>query len=64
MKKFSFFLVLGISIMGFLSISFAQENLTTYTSSAGFSLAFPSGWEVYNSPSNLNPYLMMVGKNS
>ena len=64
MKKFSFLLVLGILIMGFLSVSFAQENLITYTSSAGFSLTFPSDWEVYNSPSTPNPYLMMIGQNS
>ena len=64
MKKFSFLLVLGILIMGFLSVSFAQENLITYTSSAGFSLTFPPDWEVYNSPSTPNPYLMMIGQNS
>ncbi len=64
MKKFYFFLSLSILITCFLSISFAQENLTTYVSSAGFSLSFPSDWEVNDSPSTFNPYLMMVGQNS
>lgn len=64
MKRIYSILALSMLIIVFLSVSFAQENLITYTSSAGFSLTFPPDWEVYNSPSTLNPYLMMLGQNS
>jgi len=68
-KRIYFILALSILIIGFLFVYFVyftQENSATYTytSSAGFSLTFPPDWEVNNSPSTLNPYLMMLGQDS
>jgi len=63
-KRFYFLLVLSILVTSFSSLSLAQESLTTYTSSAGFSLTFPPDWEVYNPPSTPNPYLVMLGQDS
>ena len=69
MKRICSILALSILIIGFLFVYFVyftQENSATYTytSSAGFSLTFPPDWEVNNSPSTLNPYLMMLGQDS
>ena len=64
MKKFYFLLTLSMLIIGFTSLSFTQESLTTYISSKGFSLGFPPDWEVDNPPTTPNPYLMMLGRNS
>jgi len=63
-KRFYFLLVLSILVTSFSPLSFAQESLTTYISSAGFSLTFPPDWEVYNPPSTPNPYLVMLGQDS